>query len=120
MKVFISSVIGGFEAYRDAAAQAISTLGHTAKRSEDYGASPSSPQAVCLAGVREADCVVLILGDRYGEDQPSGLSASHEEYREARDRVDVLAFIQRDISPETPQDAFITECDGRDSEPVHR
>lgn len=120
MKVFISSVIGDFGACRDAAAQAISTLGHTAKRSEDYGASPSSPQAVCLAGVREADCVVLILGERYGEEQPSGLSATHEEYREARDRVDVLAFIQRDISPETPQDAFITECDGRDSEPVHR
>lgn len=109
MNVFVSSVIGGMETCRDAAADATATLGHTAKRSEDYGASPESSQVVCLRGVRDADCVVLILGERYGHVQESGLSATHEEYREARDRKDVLAFAERGMTPEEQQEAFLTE-----------
>ena len=109
MNVFISSIIAGYEQYRGAAALGIAALGHTAKRSEDYGASPASPQSVCLEGVRDAECLVLLLGERYGFVQPSGLSATHEEYREARERIDVLAFIQRDITPEPAQVAFIKE-----------
>lgn len=109
MNVFISSVIAGLEPYRDAAALAIAALGYTAKRSEDYGASPASPQSVCLQGVRDADCLVLLLGERYGFVQPSGLSATHEEYREARERIDVLAFTQRGITPEPAQEVFIKE-----------
>jgi Domain of unknown function (DUF4062) len=110
MKVFISSVIGGFTAYREAAASAIRSLGHDPKRAEDYGSSPSSPQQVCLAGIRDAQVVVLLLGDRYGEKQPSGLSATHEEYREARqERKDILAFVEKVVAPELEQQAFIQE-----------
>ena len=44
MKVFISSVIGGLEEARDAAAAGIETLGSQPKRAEDFGASPDTPQ----------------------------------------------------------------------------
>lgn len=109
MKAFLSSVITGFEVERDAAAAAIDALGFEVIRAEDFGASAGSPQVACLSGVRDADIVVLVLGERYGPEQASGLSATHEEYREARDHKDVLAFVQGGISPEHPQAAFIDE-----------
>jgi len=109
MQVFISSVISGMEPYRDAAAKAVRTLGHEALMAEDYGASPDTPQRACLAGVRDADVVVLLLGDRYGHRQESGLSATHEEYREAKERRPVLAFVQEGVERETAQEDFVRE-----------
>lgn len=112
MKVFLSSVITGYEALRDAAASGATTLGHAVVRAEDFGASPESPQSACLAGVRSADAVVLILGARYGHEQASGLSATHEEYREARDTRPVIVFIEAGIEPEPAQAEFIREVQG--------
>jgi hypothetical protein len=109
MNVFISSLIRGLEGLRDAAASGIATLGHRAVRAEDFGASPDSPQVACLAGVRESDAMVLILSSRYGHVQASGLSAIHEEYREARDTRPVIVFIEHGIDPEPRQAAFINE-----------
>jgi hypothetical protein len=109
VKVFISSVITGFEAEREAAAEAARSLGFEVKLAEDFPALADSPQVACLAGVRWADVVVLLLGDRYGLPQASGLSATHEEYHEARDRRDVLAFVQANVTPEERQKAFIDE-----------
>jgi hypothetical protein len=110
MKIFISSVIRGLAPYRDAAARAAKTLGHAVKRSEDFAASPDSPQRLCLAGVREADVTILILGQVYGDQQgPEQLSATHQEYREARDRGDVLVFIQDSVTREPLQEAFVRE-----------
>jgi hypothetical protein len=109
MKVFISSPIGGLEPFRDAAGHAAGALRHEVKRSEDFGASANTPQQACLAGVRWADVVVLLLGARYGDLQPSGLSATHEEYREAKARCHVLAFVQRDVEREAAQQAFLDE-----------
>lgn len=109
MKIFISSVISGYEAYRSAAVEAVETLGHEVMRAEDYSARPDSPQQVCLAGVREADVVLLLIGARYGYPQKSGLSATHEEYREARDRCRILAFVQTGVTREDAQEAFLQE-----------
>jgi hypothetical protein len=109
MKVFISSVIQGFEEYRAAAMRACRALRHEVKRAEDFAASSASPQQACLAGVRWADVVVLLVGGRYGESQPSGLSATHEEYREARERVPVLAFVQERVEREPAQREFLRE-----------
>lgn len=106
MKVFVSSLIRGFEEFRGAAADAVTTLGHTPVRAEEFGASPASAQQACLAGVRDADLIVLILGDRYGYPQASGLSATHEEYREARDNSPVLVFIKSGTDVEPAQAAF--------------
>lgn len=109
MKVFLSSLIAGYEALRDAAGTGATTLGHAVVRAEDFGASPDSPQSACLAGVRSADAVMLILGARYGHVQASGLSATHEEYREARDTRPVIVFIEAGVDPEPAQAAFIRE-----------
>jgi len=109
MKVFISSVVKGLEAERDAAAKAAATLGCEVKRSEDFGALERSPREACLEGVRWADAVVLILGERYGGALPSGLSATHEEYREARGRGTVLAFVARDAVYEPGEAEFVSE-----------
>ncbi len=109
MKVFVSSVIGGMEPFRDAAVKAIRSLGHEATRAEDFGAAPGSPQQVCLAGVRESEAVVLLLGERYGQIQPSGLSPTHEEFREARERIPVLVFVQLGVSREPKQQQFVDE-----------
>ena len=93
MNVFVSSVISEFEEYRAAARRAIISLGYETIRAEDFGASASSPQQACLAGVREAEITVLLLGGRYGAKQASGLSATHEEYREARRCRRVLGIL---------------------------
>lgn len=109
MKIFISSVIRGFEQYRETATRAARSLRHEVRRAEDFTASPDTPQQACLAGVRWADVVVLILGARYGERQASELSATHEEYREARERCPVLVFLQKDVQFEAPQKDFLRE-----------
>lgn len=109
MKVFLSSVIGGMEKYRAAAWQAAEALGHTVVAAEDFRVSPNSPQQVCLAGVRDADLVVLLLGERYGAPQTSGLSPTHEEYHEARGTKPVFTFVQAGAAPEPDQEKFIEE-----------
>jgi hypothetical protein len=76
---------------------------------EDFGAQAASPQVACLQGLRSADLVILVLGERYGAVQESGMSATHEEYREAKGSKPVIAFVQEGIVPEAEQQAFIDE-----------
>jgi hypothetical protein len=110
LKIFISSVIGGFEAFREAAVTAITTLGHEVVRSETFPATAQSPQVACLAGIRQSDAVVVVLGARYGPVQASGLSATHEEFREARRTKPTLVFVQQGITPESRQAELIAEA----------
>jgi hypothetical protein len=56
-----------------------------------------------------ADVVLLLLSARYGDRQPSGISAPHEEYRQAKSRCPVLAFVQRDVERDAAQQGFIEE-----------
>jgi len=55
MKVFISSLISGFESCRAAARSAIQTLQHDPVMAGDFGAGPHAPQMACLQGMRDAD-----------------------------------------------------------------
>lgn len=112
MKVFISSLIAGMEPVRVAAREAVTMLRHVPVMAEDFGAQARSPQLACLAGLRESDVVILVLGERYGAEQSSGLSATHEEYRDAKGRKPVLAFVQQGMTPEPRQEAFIREVQG--------
>ena len=111
VRIFVSSRMDGkFSALRDAVCDAIGLLGYEAVRAEDFGASPVSAQAACLSGVRSADAVVLVLGSQYGSLQASGLSATHEEYREAREiSRPVFTFIEQDAEPTPAQAEFIRE-----------
>ena len=110
MRIFISSLITGFEPERAAVRRAVTTLRHEPVMAEDFGAQPNSPQIACLQGLRGSDLVILILGEGYGFVPPgSALSATHQEYREARETKPVLAFLQEGISPGPEQAAFIAE-----------
>jgi hypothetical protein len=109
MRVFVSSLIGGYEAYRDAVIRAAEMLGHTVLRAEDLGATSASPQQACLGLVRDSDVVVLLIGERYGAVQQSGMSATHEEYREARERKPVLVFVEDSAIRDERQEAFLSE-----------
>lgn len=109
MKVFISSLITGMEPFRAAAREAVSTLRGEPIMAEDFGARPHSPQVSCLSELRRADVVALILGERYGALQPSGLSATHEEYRDAQGRKPVLAFVQEGVTREPAEAEFVRE-----------
>ena len=110
MKIFISSLIGGFGEYRAATLAAIKSLGQKAIMAEDFSAGVSSPRVACLDGVRQSDLVILLLGADYGAvQQVSGLSATHEEYREAKDRRPVIAFVQDGVQRDPAQAAFVTE-----------
>jgi hypothetical protein len=110
MRVFISSVIGGFDEFRRAAAEAAEALGHEVIRAEDFAASPASPQVACLDGVRSADVVLVILGTRYGATQRSGKSPTHEEFDEATRNKPVFVFVQSKVEPEEAQARFISEA----------
>jgi Domain of unknown function (DUF4062) len=112
VKVFISSAIRGLEEHRAAAREGAESLRHAVTAAEDFGASPGSPQQVCLSGVRAADVVILVLGARYGTPQASGLSPTHEEYRAARGTKPVLVFVQSGVTIEPDQEKFIQEVDG--------
>jgi len=112
MKIFVSSLIVGMEHLRAAAKAAIEELGHTPVMAEDFVASPKSPQIACLFGVREAGVTVLILGAEYGVRQPSGYSATEEEFREAREARPVIAFVQNGVMQTAAQTAFVKEVEG--------
>lgn len=109
VKVFVSSLIRGLEEWRDASRSAIETLGLEAVMAEDFGASPDSARTACLAAARSAEVMVLILGEDYGRPQASGFSATHEEYREARESTPVLAFVFAGTTPSGRQADFVRE-----------
>lgn len=95
--VFISSIIGGFEDVRDAAATAVSASGLHPIRSEELSADPGSSRRALLDQVAGAEYYLLILGSRYGNPGASGMSPTEEEYEEAvRLGKPVLVLVQAD------------------------
>jgi hypothetical protein len=115
MKIFVSSLITGMEPIRAAAREAIIQLGHEPVMAEDLGAQPASPQIACLQGLRQSAAAILILGADYGAKQPSGLSPTHEEYREAKDKRPVFAFVQDGVNRDPDQASFVNEVQAWDS-----
>ncbi len=93
----------GYGKYREAVAVAIRDLGMTVLMIDDVPSTPDAPRAACLRLVDEADLVVLLTGDRYGDPlPPSDVSATHQEFREAqRLRKPVLVFLHDGVD-ETP------------------
>ena len=107
-RVFVSSVMEAYGGFREAASRGIRDAGCEPVRAEDFSAASVSPRTACLDGVRSADALVLLLGGRYGFVGPSGLAATEEEYDEARrHHKHIFAFVQRGVSCEPPQQAFV-------------
>lgn len=111
MKVFISSVMGGFEQYRAAARAGVRAVGSNPVMAEDFGARDESSRRACLREVREADVVVLVLGERYGPVLDEGTSATEQEYAEAREHTPILAFVHEGVESEGRQLTFRSEVE---------
>lgn len=109
MKVFVSSVVSGFEQYRAAAKKAITLLGHTPVMCEDFGARPYSSQLACMTEVDQADVVVLILGASFGYETETGESVTQQEFRRAKAAgKSILAFLET-VEMEERQKVFNRE-----------
>ena len=69
-------------------------------------------------GHKDARPAVLILGSPYGSRQASGLSATHEEYHEARETSrPVLVFIEEGAQPSETAPASSSTTSTRSSAP---
>ncbi|MBS3764365.1 MAG: DUF4062 domain-containing protein, partial [Planctomycetes bacterium] len=73
---------------------------------EDFTAQPNSPRTACLEGVRKSDIYLGILGKRYGAPVDSGLSATEEEFQEARERGIPTLWFAKDCERDEAQTAF--------------
>lgn len=104
-RVFISSVMEGFEDIREAARQGITNSGAEAVLIEDFLAADSSPRNACLDGVRSSDALLLIIGKRGGWVAPSGNLVVEEEYNEARRcKLPTFLFVQNISHDDTASD----------------
>lgn len=111
MKVFVSSVVKGFEPYRKAARRGIESIDAEPVMSEDFGARPYSSERACLTEIDGSDVFVLLLGERYGYETDAGISVTQQEFRYAKDiGLPILVFVQ-DISMEERQAAFRQEVE---------
>ena len=107
-RVFVSSVMTGYEEYRDAARAGIRQAGCDAVLAEHFAAQGTSSRNACIDGVQSTDALVLLLGPRYGWVAPSGRSATEEEYQEAcRRHMPILVFVQDGMSTEPDQQEFV-------------
>ena len=81
--VFVSSVIAGMTAEREAVRGAVEGMGGKALLFERLGGRDDDAETAYLTGVRSSDIYVGILGERYGKPEPTGYSPTHTEYNEA-------------------------------------
>ena len=111
-RVFVSSVMKNYIDYREAARLGIGQAGCDPVLAEDFAAQGISPRNACLDGVQSSDAFVLLLGERYGWKAPSGLSATEEEYEEARRRhLRILVFVQAGAAVEPRQREFVNKVE---------
>ncbi|MDB4915257.1 MAG: hypothetical protein JWM95_2901 [Gemmatimonadetes bacterium] len=95
-RVFVSSVIEGFESFREAARQGILAAdGDPILVNEDFPSLAASSRNACLDAIDSADYFVLLIGSRGGWTAPSGKLVVEEEYERAVARKQpILVFLQ--------------------------
>ncbi len=94
-RVFVSSVMEGFELFRAAARSGITSGGSSPVLIEDYPSIPTSPRNACLDVVDSCDAQALVIGSRGGWVAPSGKLVVEEELEEAvRKGLSIFVFIQ--------------------------
>ncbi len=84
--VFVSSVMGGMTAEREAVVRAITTVGAQPVWFEAFGGMDDDPEDAYTAHVASSDLYLGILGARYGKPLKTSYSATHAEYNEAAAR----------------------------------
>lgn len=109
-RVFVSSVIEGYQDYRQAAVDGVSNVGSEPVWFERFGGRDGDPNAAYLSEVRSCDIYVGLLGERYGRPLTSRYSATHEEYREAEQSgLRLSVWVQDGVDREGPQQSFLEE-----------
>jgi hypothetical protein len=107
--VFISSVVLGFEKVREQAAEGVERLGMHPVRSERLAASSDSPRRALLDQIAAADIYLLLIGERYGDAEPS---PTEEEYEEAV-RLHKPVLILAQVGARDPeQEGFLSRVRG--------
>jgi hypothetical protein len=103
-RVFISSTFKDLELFRQAAFEAIQSLGGVGENMIYWSADDTEPSGSSVSKVRSSDLMVLILAHRYGYlPKNSSYSITELEYRAAREaNVPVLAFIVDGRTPWPP------------------
>ena len=98
-RVFVSSVVDGFKAQREAARRGVTSAGaDPILVNEDHPAASESPRNACLDAVESCDIYIMLLGARGGSVTPSGRLVVEEEFECARARrMPTLVFIE-DVS----------------------
>ncbi len=122
IKVFISSIIEGYEDRRYAAEDAILCLNRDEGfnfeviRAECFPAfGKKSPQRACLDGVNGSDIYLGIYGESYGWINPmSNKSPTEEEFDEGwkdKNRKHIFAFVEETESKEPRQLEFLKKVE---------
>jgi len=81
--VFVSSVMAGMTAEREAASDVVEGMGGRVLLFERMGGRDDGAEVAYLTGVRSSDVYVGILGERYGTPDRTGYSSTHTEFDEA-------------------------------------
>lgn len=110
--IFISSVVGGFEDVRDAAAAAVSASGLHPIRSEELSADPASSQRALLDQVAAAEYYLLLLGARYGDSGAGETSPTEDEYAEAVRLGKPILVLLQEVELELRQREFLERIRG--------
>jgi hypothetical protein len=112
--VFISSLArGAMVAFRQAARDAVDSLGMRPVMFETEPASTQDSRRALLDRIPHCDALLLILGAEYGESAARGVSPTEEEFQEAvRHGVPVLAIVQEGVEREPAQQEFINRVRG--------
>ena len=114
-RVFVSSVIKGFETFRLAAKAGVELMGHRAVLSEEFGARAYSSRQACLTEVEQSDVFLIILSADFGFETEDGTSVTQAEFRHARAiGKPVLAFVQN-VEAQGRQADFRREVEDFDS-----
>jgi hypothetical protein len=116
--VFISSVIGGFEAVREAAATAVTASGMHPVRSEELSAAPASSQRALLDQVGASEFYLLLLGTRYGGTSVGVTSPTEDEYNEAARLGKPILVLVQETELEPRQREFLERIRGNWGEGV--
>ena len=105
--VFVSSVMGGMTAERQAVVAGIRQFGSRAVWFEDFGGMDDDPEDAYLGQVASSTIYLGILGRRYGTPLKSGYSATHAEYNEAERRGRRMSVWVTEAEIDGPQRDFL-------------
>lgn len=116
-RVFVSSVMDGFAAEREAARRGIQAAGAEPVLADDFPSMPVSSRTACLDAVASCDACLVIIGSRGGWTTPSGRPVVEEEYEEAKRRslpvVVLVGDVERDDDADRLAKRVSDYVDGR-------